>query len=120
MKNSKSTGGYINRYPKEVRAMLKKMRTAIKSAVPAKAEEAIKYGIPTFRLNGKNLVHFGGFKDHVSFFPTSSPIVVFKKELSKYLVSKGSIHFPLGKPISLNLVKKIVRYRVKQILTKTK
>ncbi len=81
---------------------------------PPGAEETIAYGIPTFRLNG-NLVHFGAFKDHISFFPTSSPIPAFKKELAPYKQSKGTIQFPLGQPIPFGLVKKIVKFRVAEM-----
>lgn len=116
MKSYKNINEYIKQYPKEVQGILKKMRATIKSAAP-QATEAIKYGIPTFVLNG-NLVHFGGFKNHVSFFPTSSPVSVFKKDLSKYKVSKGTIRFPINKPIPYGLIKKIVRFRVRQNLEK--
>ena len=97
--------------------MLKRMRAAIRSCAPT-ALEAISYGIPTFKLHGKNLVHFGGFKDHISFFPTSSPIPVFKKELTKYKISKGTIQLPLGRPLPIGLIKKIVRYRIQELNTK--
>ncbi len=88
------------------------MRRTIHSAAP-EATEAIKYGIPTFVLNG-NLVHFGGFESHVSFFPTSAPMDVFKRELSNYETTKGTIHFPLDKPLPIALIRKIVLFRVAQ------
>jgi len=78
-----------------------------------RARETISYGIPTYKLNG-NLVHFGAFKDHVSFFPTSSGVNAFKKELSKYRVAKATIQFPLDKPLPLGLIKRIVTFRVKE------
>ena len=112
MKSYKNIDQYIKNYPKDVQAVLQKIRKVIQAAAP-KAQEAIKYGIPTFTLNG-NLVHFGAFKDHVSFFPTSSPIVKFKKELAKYKVAKGTIQFPYGQPLPYNLIKRIVKFRVKQ------
>jgi len=116
MKKFKDIDAYISGYPKDVQLLLKKLRVTIAKAAP-KAEEAISYGIPTYKLNG-NLVHFGAFKDHVSFFPTSSGTVVFKKEISKYKVSKGTIQFPLDKSLPLDLVAKIVRFRVKENLKK--
>jgi uncharacterized protein YdhG (YjbR/CyaY superfamily) len=107
---------YINAYPEDVQAILKKMRETIRKAAP-EAEEAISYRIPTFRLNG-NLVHFAAFKDHVSFFPTPRGILAFKKELSPYKVSKGTVQFPLDKPIPYELVRKITLFRRKQNLAK--
>jgi uncharacterized protein YdhG (YjbR/CyaY superfamily) len=92
------------------------MRTTIKKAAP-NAQEAISYGIPTYKLNG-NLVHFGAFKDHISFFPTSSGTAAFKKEISKYKVSKGTIQFPLDKPVPFGLITKIVRFRVRENVKK--
>lgn len=103
---------YIACFPKEVQKKLQQFRKAIHEAAP-RATEAISYGIPTFKLNG-NLVHFGGFKKHVSFFPGSEAIVVFKKDLAKYTVSKGTIQFPLDAPLPITLIKKITRFRVQQ------
>jgi uncharacterized protein YdhG (YjbR/CyaY superfamily) len=103
---------YIAIFPKQIQSILQKLRQTIKESAP-QAQEAISYQIPTFKLNG-NLVHFAAFKNHISFFPTSSPIVAFKKELSKYETSKGTIRFPLDKPIPYDLIRKIVKYRVKE------
>ena len=108
MKNFKDIDSYIQSAPKEARTLLKEMRALVKKAAPD-AKEAISYGIPTYKLNG-NLVHFGGFKDHVSFFPTSSGVSAFKKELSKYRTTKGTIQFPLDKPLPLDLIKRIVAF----------
>jgi uncharacterized protein YdhG (YjbR/CyaY superfamily) len=108
---------YIAGYPREVEAVLRKLRQTIRKAAP-EAGEAIKYGIPTFTLNG-NLVHFGGFKNHVSFFPTSKGIEQFKKELSAYEGSKGTVRFPLDKPIPYGLISRIVKFRVKSNLQKS-
>ncbi len=107
---------YIQNYPKNVQVLLRAMRATIKKAAP-KAEEAISYGIPTFKLNG-NLVHFGAFRTHVSFFPGASGVYVFKKELSPYKISKGTIQFPLDAKLPLGLIRRIVQYRVKQNLAK--
>lgn len=113
MKSSNTIDTYIARYPKEVQALLKQMRATIKKAAP-KAEETIKYGIPTFVQNG-NLVHFGGFKHHIGFYPTPKALVAFSEELSKYTASKGAVQFPLDKPLPLALVTRIVKFRLKQV-----
>ena len=89
------------------------MRQTIRKAAP-EAEEAIAYHMPTFKLNGKNLVHFAAFKNHIGFYPTPSGIEAFIKELSSYKGAKGSVQFPLDKPIPYDLVKKIVIFRVKE------
>lgn len=104
---------YIALYPTRVRELLQTMRKSIKEEIPD-AIETISYQIPTFKLNGKNVVHFAAFKDHISFFPTSSPIAFFKEKLSIYKTSKGTIQFPLDRPLPLNLIKEIVRFRVKE------
>ena len=101
---------YISKFPKDVRDVLEELRLAIKKTAP-KAKETIRYGIPTFTLNG-NLVHFAAFKNHIGFYPTPSAIEAFKKELSPFKQSKGTVRFPLDKPIPLELVKKIVEFRV--------
>jgi uncharacterized protein YdhG (YjbR/CyaY superfamily) len=116
MKKYRDIDTYITNHSKSVQPLLRKMRATIRKAAP-KAQEAISYGIPTYRLNG-NLVHFGAFKDHISFFPTSSGTAAFKKEISKYKISKGTIQFPFDKPLPLGLVTKIVRFRVRENLKK--
>jgi uncharacterized protein YdhG (YjbR/CyaY superfamily) len=103
---------YIETFPEDIQTILEKMRLTIRKAAP-KAEEAISYQIPTFKLNG-NLVHFGAFKNHIGFYPTSSGIRAFKKEISSYVSSTGSVQFPIEKPIPYDLVKKIVLFRVKE------
>lgn len=118
MKSYNNVDEYIAASPENVRVKLNTMRSTIKQVVP-EAGEKISYGIPTYTLNG-NLVHFGGFKDHIGFFPTGSGVAAFKKELGPYAVSKGTIRFPLDKPLPLPLIRKIVKYRVKQNLDKTK
>jgi uncharacterized protein YdhG (YjbR/CyaY superfamily) len=112
MDHARSVDRYISRFPKPTQKLLKQIRRTIQSAAPG-ASETIKYGIPTFVLNG-NLVHFGGFEHHVSFFPTSSPMEAFKGELLKYEKSRGTIRFPLDEPLPLGLIKKIVLFRVAQ------
>lgn len=110
---------YIAGYPSEVQAILKKVRQTIKKAAP-RAEEKINYGIPTFTLAGRNLVHFGAAKNHVGFYPTPSGIEKFQKELSKYEGAKGSVQFPLDQPIPYTLITKITKFRVKENLDKAK
>lgn len=110
--NFNSIDTYISDYPKNIQSQLKSLREIVRKAAP-NAEETIKYGIPTFVLNG-NLVHFGGFKNHIGFYPTPSGIKAFKKELSVYKNTKGSVHFPIDKPLPLTLITKIVTFRIKE------
>jgi uncharacterized protein YdhG (YjbR/CyaY superfamily) len=111
----KNMDEYIGTFPKEVQNILEKMRQTIIMAAP-EAVEAISYQMPTFKINGKNLVHFAAFKNHIGFFPIPSGIEAFKEELSSYKQGKGSVQFPMDKPIPYDLVKKIVKYRVKEII----
>jgi uncharacterized protein YdhG (YjbR/CyaY superfamily) len=105
---------YIAGFPQDVQDILQKIRATIREAAP-EAEEAIKYGIPTFTLKG-NLVHFGAYKKHIGFYPTPSGIETFRQELSAYEGDKGTIRFPLDKPIPYNLIRQIVEYRVQEDL----
>lgn len=111
-----SVDAYIERFPQDTQALLKKMRTTIRKAAP-QAEEKISYGIPTFALNG-NLVHFAAFRQHIGFFPGADGIAAFRKDISAYKWAKGSVQFPFGKPLPLPLVSRITRFRVKQNLAK--
>ena len=106
----KNIDEYIAGFPKDIQENLEKIRMTIRNAAP-KAEEKISYQIPTFSLKG-NLVHFAAFTNHISFFPTSSGIEKFKNELSAYKGAKGTVQFPLDKPIPFDLISKIVRFRV--------
>lgn len=106
----KDIDAYIAGFPKDEQIILQKVRATIRKAAP-KATEAISYGIPTFKLNG-NLVHFGGFKYHIGFFPGSKAIEFFADELKKFTTSKGTIQFPLDQPLPLVLITKIVKHRV--------
>ena len=99
----KTMDEYIKTFPEDVQTILEKMRQTIGEAAP-EAVEAISYQMPTFKLNG-NLVHFAAFKHHIGFYPTPSGIEAFKKELSPYKGAKGSVQFPIDKPIPLDLVK---------------
>ena len=107
---------YIAQFPEERRQVLEKIRDVIRAASP-ESEETIRYGIPTFRLNGSNLVHFAAFKNHFSFFPTSSGIGKFEEELAPYKLSKGTMQFPAGKPVPYDLIAEIDRFRVKETLS---
>ena len=114
----KNINEYIAGNPEDVQKILQKIRATIRQAAPD-AEEKISYQIPTFALNG-NLVHFAAFKNHIGFYPTSSGIAHFEKELLKYAGAKGTVRFPLDKPIPFRLISKITKFRVKQNLAKEK
>lgn len=109
---------YIHLCPKDVGKKLTSIRRLIKEEAP-NAEEAIKYRMPTFVLNGKNLVHFAAFQHHIGFYPIPSGIEKFKKELSLYKTSKGAVQFPLDQPLPLDLIRKIVKFRVTENLKKS-
>lgn len=104
---------YIARVPEPARSTLHKMRAAIRSAVPSEATETISYRMPAFRHNGV-LVWFAAFADHCSLFPTAAVIEKFKNELKGFSTSKGTIHFPIDKPLPTALIKKLVKARVAQ------
>ena len=107
---------YIADFPPDVQAILEKLRATIRKAAPD-AEEAMKYRLPTFVLNG-NLVHFGAFKKHIGFYATPTGNEKFRKELSVYEGAKGSVQFPLDEPIPYDLVSRMVKFRVKENLEK--
>lgn len=109
MENHKDIDTYIKAFPVEIQAELIKIKKIIKKIIPD-ATETISYGIPTFKLK-ENVVHFAAFKDHISLFPTSYPIEVFKEKLKNYKTSKGTIQFPLDKPIPYELIEEIVKFR---------
>ena len=103
---------YIAAQPEKSQVLLKKMRATIRKAAPD-AEETISYSIPTFRLHS-NLVHFAAFKNDIGFYPAPSGIKAFEKELSAYEGAKGSIKFPIEKPLPLTLISRIVKFRVRE------
>jgi len=107
---------YIAGFPNDVQEILEKIRMTIKKAAPD-AEETIKYQMPTFTLKG-NLVHFAAFKKHIGFYPVPTGIEEFKNELSVYEGGKGSVRFPLDKPIPFDLISKFVKFRVKENLAR--
>ena len=112
--NFSSIDEYIATFPPDKQALLEKMRVTIKAAAP-EAQERISYQMPTFALHG-NLVHFAAFKNHIGFYPGSNGIAAFQDELGEYEWNKGTIRFPLDKPLPLELVTKIVRFRVTENL----
>src|ERR1700756_2865729 len=109
----KNTDEYIAMVPEPARTTLKKIRALIRSVVPRGATEIISYGMPAFKHNGV-LVWFAAFSDHCSLFPTASVIEAFKKELKGFTTSKGTIHFPIDRPLPTALIKKLVKARVAQ------
>jgi uncharacterized protein YdhG (YjbR/CyaY superfamily) len=113
-----SVDEYIKTFPKKTQKYLKQMRTAIKKAAP-KAEEGIGYKMPAYKYNGV-LVYFAGYAKHIGFYATPTGHKEFKKELSIYKEGKGSVQFPLDEPLPIALITKIVKFRVKENLAKTK
>lgn len=111
--------GYVTGFPKDVQKILEQVRATIKKAAP-EAEEKISYAIPTFTLNGKNLVHFAAFKNHIGFYPAPTGTEAFKNELSVYKSGKGSVQFPLDHPMPVGLITKIVAFRIKETFEKEK
>ena len=107
-----NTDKYIASFPKETQTKLKQLRAIIKKSAP-KSEESISYQMPTFKYNGP-LVYFAGYEKHVGFYPTPSPIKAFEKELNNYKTSKGAIQFPIDEPLPVELITKIVLFKVKE------
>ena len=103
---------YIVSYPLEVQESLKQMREAVRNAAP-ETEEIISYQMPAYREQGV-LVYFGAFKNHIGFFPTASAIQYFQEELASFKTSKGTIQFPYSEPLPLDLITRIVRFRVQE------
>ena len=116
MESFKTIDEYIATFPKDVQVILEKFRQAVKEAAP-EAEETISYKMPAFKQNGI-LVWFAAFKNHIGFFPKISAIEVFKAELTGFELSKGTIRFPLDEPIPFDLVKRIVKFRIKENMAK--
>jgi uncharacterized protein YdhG (YjbR/CyaY superfamily) len=114
----KNIDEYIAGFPPDIQEILEKIRATVQKAAPD-AEEKISYQMPTFTLKG-NLVHFAAFKKHIGFYPTPTGTEKFQKELSTYKGAKGSVRFPLDKPIPFALISKIVKFRVKENLARAK
>jgi uncharacterized protein YdhG (YjbR/CyaY superfamily) len=109
---------YIAGFPKNTQKILKQLRATIIEAAPD-AEEIISYKMPAYKYHGI-LVYFAAYKNHIGFYPTASGIATFKKELSMYKGAKGSVQFPLDKPLPLGLITKIVKFRVRENSEKSK
>jgi uncharacterized protein YdhG (YjbR/CyaY superfamily) len=107
---------YIAAYPAKVQKMMKQIRSVIKKSAP-EAEESISYMMPAYKLHGP-LVYFGGYEKHIGFYPTGSGVAAFQKEIAAYKHSKGAVQFPLDQALPLELIEKIVKFRVKENLTK--
>ncbi|HYF81793.1 MAG TPA: DUF1801 domain-containing protein [Clostridia bacterium] len=103
---------YVRCFPSEIQKKLEEIRAAVKAIAPD-AEEKISYQMPTFYLNG-NLVHFAAFKDHIGFYPIPSGIEAFEQELKEYKRGKGSVQFPLNQPLPMELIRRIVEFRVEE------
>src|SRR5690606_18339110 len=118
-KNYKNTEEYILQFPKEVQVILKKIREIVLKNTP-NAIESISYGMPAFKLLGKPLVYFAGYKNHIGFYALPSGNEAFKKQLSNYKTGKGSIQFSLDKEMPWKLIEEIVKFRAKEIQKKSK
>lgn len=114
----KNIDEYISDFPENIQLILEQIRETIKRTAP-EAEETIKYGMPTFMLNG-NLVYFAAFKNHIGFYPIPTGIEAFKEQFSQYKTGKGSVQFLLEQPMPLDLIAQVVKFRVEQNLGKPK
>lgn len=115
----KTVDEYIANFSGKQRRYLEKARQVIKRAAP-EAQEKISYGIPTFSLNGKNLVHIAAYEGHYAFYPGSAPIAAFAEELKPYETSKGTVRFPLDKPVPYELIEAITKAAAENNLQKKK
>ena len=118
VKTPQTIDEYISLFPEDIREKLNEMNLAIRQAAP-EATEKISYRMPAYHYHGM-LVYFAAHTNHIGFYPTSSGIKTFQKELSNYEVSKGTVRFPLDKPLPMKIIFKIVRFRVKENLQKSK
>jgi uncharacterized protein YdhG (YjbR/CyaY superfamily) len=110
---------YIAGFPPETQKALAEVRALIREAAP-EATETISYAIPTFDLRGRHLVHFAGYAKHIGFYPIPSGIAAFKEELAAYKQGKGSVQFPLTKPMPTDLIRRIVEFRVEENVARTR
>lgn len=113
-----SVDHYIESFDLETQPILKNIRAIVREIAPI-AQESISYGMPAYKINGKPLVYFAGFKNHIGFYALPSGHLEFKKQLAKYKQGKGSVQFPLKEPIPYELIKDIVRFRLKENLIKS-
>ena len=109
---------YIATFPEETQKILQEVRLTIRAAAP-EAGEKISYGIPTFTLNNTYLIYFAGWKNHISIYPVPSGSEAFNQQVSKYMAGKGTLKFPLDRPLPLKLIARIVKYRVAENLKQT-
>ena len=112
-KSIENVDEYIADFPTETQAILEEIRATIQTVAP-NADESISYGMPGYKLNGKPLVYFAAFKNHIGFYATPTGHAEFAEELSKYKQGKGSVQFPIDKPMPMDLITKIVKFRVRQ------
>lgn len=112
----KSIDEYIAQFPADIKVLLQQVRETIREMAP-EAVETIKYGMPTFVLN-ENLVHFAGYTKHIGFYPTPSGLNAFSEEVNQFKHSKGAVQFPLDKPLPLDLVRKITKFRIEEVQRK--
>jgi uncharacterized protein YdhG (YjbR/CyaY superfamily) len=117
MDKPKSTDEYISSFPEETQIILQEVRNTIKNGAP-ESNESISYGMPAYKLNGKALVYFAGYKNHIGFYATPTGHAEFNEELAKYKQGKGSVQFPINEPMPLDLITKIVKFRVSEVLKK--
>jgi uncharacterized protein YdhG (YjbR/CyaY superfamily) len=117
MDKPKSTDEYISSFPAATQIILQEVRETIKNAAP-NANESISYGMPAYKLNGKALVYFAGYKNHIGFYATPTGHAEFTEELAKYKQGKGSVQFPINEPMPLDLITKIVKFRISEVLKK--
>lgn len=111
---------YIEGFPRDTRDILEQVRETIKATVP-QAEETISYSMPAFKLNDRYLIYFAGYKKHIGMYPVPAGNKSFEKDFSAYKTSgKGTIQFPLDKPMPITMIKKIVKFRVAEVLKKMK
>ena len=116
----KSVDDYIAAQPDAVQSILGRVRSAIRKAMP-EADEVISYKIPTYKLNGRAVLYFAGWKEHYSIYPASVPLVTaFKDELASYKVDKGTIRFPLSQPVPVRLIEHIAKFRAQEAATRAK
>ncbi|MBP6978665.1 MAG: DUF1801 domain-containing protein [Bacteroidales bacterium] len=115
----RSIDEYIKTFPTDIQMLLNKVRKIIIEKAP-EAVESMAYGMPAYKTNGKPLVYFAGFKSHIGFYATPTGHTEFANELSNYKQGKGSVQFPLNKPIPFDLIGRIVEFRVKENILQTK
>ena len=110
MKTPKTYEEYCLDFPEETQIILENLKNFIQNLLP-KSELCINYGIPTFKMKGKNVIHFAGFRNHIGLYPSSEAIEIFAEKLKKYKTSKGTVQFPLTEELPFDLIQEIVEFR---------